>query len=233
MELGVMEEKFSLIYNNLLDFKVKNFEVRWDGYGGLEFEFTPQISDFEIKNNLTSTLSEIIEEADFSWNLNIEIVSLDDAEILLEFTEQRNLSQIGDITFENSDFLSADLYNYILINHGLNIDECECIVNYSQTGYSIGDTKSDCYFSSEGSYASEGNFSFVVFKDEEYIDVTCEELEKIVGMIVHNYIVDNCSMHLSYFDYNFEFMDGELNDISLLLNPVILTLKKLYQTTVY
>jgi hypothetical protein len=227
MEINLTEEKYSLIQNSLLDFKLESIAALWDGRGGLEFEFTPDISNKEIQNTLEESLSEIIEEAGIIWNLNFEIVSFSASEILLEFTEHRNLSQIGDITFEDSDFLSADVYSYILMYHGLNIDECECIVSYSQTGYSIGDTTSDFYFSSEGSFTSQGNFSFVVRNDEDHIDVTCEELEKIVGRVVHNFIIDNCSMRLSYFDYNFEFMDGELNDISLALSPATLTLKKL------
>jgi len=54
-----------------------------------------------------------------------------------------------------------------------------------------------------------------------------EELEKIIGRVVHNYIIDKCSMRLSYFDYNFDFMDEQLNDISLTLSPITITLKKL------
>jgi hypothetical protein len=54
-----------------------------------------------------------------------------------------------------------------------------------------------------------------------------EELEKIVGRVVHNYIIDKCSMRLSFFDYNFDFVDGESNDISLTLSPVTINLKKL------
>ena len=227
MEISLTEEKYSLIQNSLLYFNLKSIEALWDGHGGLEFEFEPEISDLEIQNNLEETLIEIIEVAGIIWNLNIKIVSSTDLEILLEFTESRNLSEIGDITFENSDFLSADVFNYILIHHGLNIDECECIVSYAQTGYSIGDTTSDFYFSSEGEFTSQGNFSFVVINDEDQIDITGEELEKIVGRVVHNYIIDKCSMRLSYFDYNFDFMDEHLNDISLTLSPITITLKKL------
>ncbi|MEY4459005.1 MAG: hypothetical protein RIT38_210 [Bacteroidota bacterium] len=223
MEISLTKEKYSLIKKSLWDFGLKSIQSFWDGHGGLEFEFFPEISDKEIQNNLKETLSEIIEETGISWNLNIEIASTSDLETLLEFTEIRNLSEFGDITFENSDFLAADVCNYILINHGLNIDDCECVVSYSQTGYST----SDFNFSSEQEFTSQGNFSFVVLNDEDQIDVSGEELEKIIGRVVHNYIINNCSMCLSFFNYNFEFIDGELNDISLTLSPKIITLKTL------
>ena len=225
MEISLTKEKYSLIKNSLWDFNLKSIEALWDGHGGLGFEFAPEISDKEIQNNLEETFSEIFEEAGISWNLNIEIVSTSDLETVLEFTEIRNLSEIGDITFENSDFLSADACNYILINHCLNIDNCECIVSYSQTGYSTSNIISDFNFSSEGEFTSQGNFSFFVLNDEDQIDVTSEELEKIIGRAVHKYIVDNCSMRLSFFYYNFDFVDGELYNISLTLSPKTLTLK--------
>ncbi len=223
MEISLTKEKYSLTKKSFWDFGLKRIQSFWDGHGGLEFEFFPEISDKEIQNNLEETLSEIIEETGISWNLNIEIASTSDLETLLEFTEIRNLSEFGDITFENSDFLAADVCYYILINHGLNIDDCECVVSYSQTGYST----SDFNFSSEQEFTSQGNFSFVVLNDEDQIDVSGEELEKIIGRVVHNYIISNCSMRLSFFNYNFEFIDGELNDISLTLSPKIITLKTL------
>lgn len=227
MEISLTKEKYSIIKKSLWDFSLKSIKAFWDGHGGLEFEFFPEISDKEIQNNLEEILSEIIEETGISWNLNIEIASTSDLETLLEFTEIRNLSEIGDITFENLDFLSADVCNYILINHGLNIDDCECIVSYSQTGYSASDTISDINFSSEGKFTSQGNFSFVVLDDEDQIDVTGDELEKIIGRVVHNYIIDNCSMRLSFFNYNFDFIDGELNDITLTLSPTTISIKNL------
>ena len=39
-------------------------------------------------------------------------------------------------------------------------------------------------------------------------------------------------MDLSYFDYNFDFMDGQLEDISLTLSPKTITLKPLNCTVV-
>ena len=133
MEVGITEEKFSLIQNSFFDFKLKSIEALWDGHGGLGYKFAPEISDKEIQNTLEQTLTEIIEVAGIIWNLNIEIVSSTDSETLLKFTEIRNLSDIGDVTFDNSDFLSADVYNYILIKYDLKIDECECVISHSQS----------------------------------------------------------------------------------------------------
>lgn len=227
MEVGLTEDKFSSLQNSLLDFKLKSIWGTWDGYGGIDFDFNPTISDLNIQKNVSETLREVICEIGICWDFLLDILSSNDSDICFEYTEIRNLSDIGEITFENSDFLTSDVLNYILINHDLNIEECESIITYSQTGFSFGDTTSDLYFSSKSEFTSQGNFSFIVLKDEDYIDVTGEELEKLVGSVVHNYILHNCSMHLSYFDYNFEFIDGELNDISLTLSPATLTVKKL------
>ncbi|MHA8066282.1 hypothetical protein V7S76_06320 [Aquirufa sp. ROCK2-A2] len=221
MKIDLSAEKYALIHNCHSNFKLKSIEALWDGHGGLEFEFNPQISDRDIRNDLEEVLSEIIEDAGFFWNLNIEMVSSTDSETLLELTETRNLSEIGDVSFDNSDFLSADVCSYILINYDLNIDECECVISYSLDG---------CYDAekpSEMSYSSNGDFSFILINDEDEIDVADDELEKIIARVVHNYMVNFCSMGLSYFDYNFEFMDGELNDISLILNPITISLRRL------
>ena len=227
MEVGLTVDKFSLLQNSLLDFKIKSIWGTWDGYGGVDFDFNPTIGDINIQKNVSETLREVICEIGIGWNFLLDNLSSNDSEICFEYTEIRNLSDIGEITFENSDFLTSDVFNYILINHDLNIEECESIITYSQTGFSFGDTTSDFYFSSKSEFTSQGNFSFVVINDEDQIDITGEQLEKIVGRVVHNYIIDKCSMHLSYFNYNFEFIDGELNDISLTLSPATLTVKKL------
>lgn len=226
MEVGLTEDKFSSLQNSLLDFKLKSIWGTWDGYGGIDFDFNPTIGDLTIQKNVLETLREVIYEIGIVWDFLLDILSSNDSEISFKYIEIRNLSDIGEITFENSDFLTSDVLNYILINHDLNIEECESIITYSQTGFSFGDTTSDFYFSSKSEFTSQGNFSFIVIKDEDYIDVTGEELEKLVGSVVHNYIIHNCSMRLSYFDYNFEFIDGELNDISLTLSPANLTVKK-------
>ncbi|MHA8090434.1 hypothetical protein U8593_09045 [Aquirufa antheringensis] len=227
MEISLTEEKYSLIKNSLLGFNLKSFHAYWSGLGGLEFEFEPEISDLEIRNNLKQTLSEIIEEAGIIWNLNIEIVSSTDSETLLEFTEIRNLSDIGDVTFDNSDFLSADVYNHILIKYDLKIDECECVISHSQSGNFEGKKTSNEFYSTGGEFTSNGLFSFIVFNDDEEIDVSDDELEGIICRVVHNFILNFCSMDLSYFDYNFDFMDGQLEDISLTLSPINITLKTL------
>jgi hypothetical protein len=226
MEINLTEEKYSLIQNSLLDFKLESIAALWDGRGGLEFEFTPDISNKEIQNTLEESLSEIIDEAGIIWNLNFEIVSFAASEILLEFTEHRNLSQIGDVTFDDSDFFSADVYNYILTNYELKIDECECIISHSQSGNFEVEKTSDEFYSKGGEFTSNGSFSFIVFNDDEEIDVSGDELEGIICRVVHNYILNFCSMDLSYFDYNFDVMDGQLHDISLTLSPATLTLKK-------
>jgi hypothetical protein len=227
MEVGITEEKFSLIQNSFFDFKLKSIEALWDGHGGLGYEFAPEISDKEIQNTLEQTLTEIIEVAGIIWNLNIEIVSSTDSETLLKFTEIRNLSDIGDVTFDNSDFLSADVYNHILIKYDLKIDECECVISHSQSGNFEGKKTSNEFYSTGGEFTSNGSFSFIVFNDDEEIDVSDDELEGIICRVVHNYILNFCSMDLSYFDYNFDFMDGQLNDISLTLGPTTISIKNL------
>jgi hypothetical protein len=227
MEVGITEEKFSLIQNSLLDFKLKSIWATWDGYGGLDFEFNPNIGDLIIQKTVSETLREVIYELGIGWNFLLKTHLLNASEICFEYIEIRNLSDIGEITFENSDFLTSDVLNYILTNHNLNMEECECIITYSQIGFSFGDTTSDFYFSSKGEFTSQGNFSFTILNDEDTRDITCEALEKMVGRAVHNYIIDNCSMRLNYFDYNFDFMDGQLNNISLSLSPETITIKKL------
>lgn len=227
MEINLTAEKYSLIQNSLLNFKFESIAALWDGRGGLGFEFAPEIGNKEIQNTLEVTFSEIIEEAGFIWNMNFEIVSSADSETLLEYTEIRNLSEIGDVTFDDSDFFSADVYNYILTNYDLKIDECDCVISHSQSGNFEGKKTSDGFYSKGGEFTSNGSFSFVVFNDDEEIDVSDDELEDIICRVVHNYILNFCSMDLSYFDYNFDFMDGQLHDISLTLSPTTLTLKKL------
>lgn len=227
MEVGLSEDKFSSLQISLLDFKLKSIWGTWDGYGGIDFDFNPTIGDLNIQKNVSETLREVIYEIGIGWDFLLEILSSNDSDICFKYIEIRNLSDIGEITFENSDFLSSDVLNYILINHDLNIEECESIITYSQTGFSFGDTTSDFYVSSKSEFTSQGNFSFIVLNEEEQIDITCEELEKIVGRIVHNYILDNCSMRLSYFEYNFDFMDGQLNDISITLSPTTISIKNL------
>ncbi|MCZ2489277.1 hypothetical protein [Aquirufa antheringensis] len=227
MEISLTEEKYSLIKNSLLGFNLKTIHAHWAGIGGLEFEFEPEIIYLEIRNNLKQTLSEIIEVAGINWNLNIEIVSSTDSETLLKFTEIRNLSDIGDVTFDNSDFFSADVYNYILNNYDLKIDECECVISHSQIGNFEGEKTSDEFYSTGGEFTSNGSFSFIVFNDDEETDVSDDELEGIICRVVHNYILNYCSMDLSCFDYNFDFIDGQLEDISLTLSPTTILIKNL------
>jgi hypothetical protein len=227
MEVGLTKDKFSSLQNSLLEVKLNSIWGTWDGYGGIDFDFYPTIGDLNVQKNVSETLREVIYEIRIVWDFLLDILSSNDFEICFEYTEIRNLSYIGEITFENSDFFTSDVLNYILINHNLNIEECECIVSYSQTGYSIGDTTADIYISSKSEFTSKGDFSFLVLNDEEQIDITSEELEKIIGGVVHHYIIDNCSMYLSYFNYNFEYVDGELNDISLTLSPTTISIKNL------
>jgi hypothetical protein len=227
MELNLPAEKYLIVLNCLSNFKLKNVEALWDGRGSLEFEFNPQISDIYLRNELAETLSEIIEDAGIIWNLNIEILSSSNSEVKLELIETRNLSSIGDITFENSDFLSPEVYNYILTKYDLNLEECECVISHSQSGNHEVGKNSDGFYYKGLEFSSIGSFLFIVFKHNEEINVSDEELENIICRVVHTYIINFCSMDLSYFDYNFDFIDGQLNDISLTLSPVNLTLKKM------
>ena len=227
MEINLPAEKYLIILNCHSNFKLKNVEALWDGRGGVEFEFTPPISDIDLRNELAETLSEIIGDAGIIWNLNIEILSSSNSELKLEYIETRNLSEIGDTTFVNSDFLSPEVYNYILTKYDLRIEECEYVISHSQSGNHEVGKSSDGFYSTELEFSTIGLLSFIVFKDEEEIDVTDKELENIIGGVIHNYILNFCSMDLSYFDYNFDFIDGQLNDLSLTLRPVTLTLKKM------
>ena len=191
-------EKYKIIFDCCKNLKLNSFQASWDGRGGIDFLFVPEIIDKNIENDLAEVLQNTIEEIKINWNLDFTITSFSDSMIEIDMVETRNLSEYDEITLEDSDFISGDLINYLTTFKNINPLDFESVIELRQIG------------NSKDSFEVE-HFSFTLFDDENEIDLSNEETENLISSTIHRYIINECAGIQEDYEYLFEYEQGYLN----------------------
>jgi hypothetical protein len=116
----------------------------------------------------------------------------------IDMVETRNLSEYDEITLEDSNFISGDLINYLTTFKNINPLDFESVIELRQVG------------NSKNSFDVE-HFSFILFEDENEIDLSNEETENLISNTIHKYVINECAGIQEDYDYIFEYEQGYLN----------------------
>lgn len=208
---NLSKENYELVLDLVNNSNLKDIQAEWDGRGGIDFTIIPEIKNKSIKNKIIKILENIIQDIDMIWNINFAFISSNETMIEFDTTEIRNYSEYDEITIEESEFISQELIDYLSKIKKIDILNFETAIELMQNG-SINDG-----FEVE-------NFSFIMFDEENEIDLSDDETERIISHNIHKYIINEYGGDEK--TYEFEYDQGNLTleirieNETLILKPI-------------
>ena len=206
---NLAKKNYDLVLELVNNSNLNKIQAERDGRGGIDFTFTPEIKNKIIKSNFIEILENIIEDIDIIWNINFTIISSNETLIEFDITEIRNYSEYDEIILEDSEFINQELIDYLSNIKSIDILNFETAIELRQNG-NINDG-----FDVE-------NFSFIMFDEENEIDLTDDETERIISNNIHKYII------IEYGDdeknYELEYDQGNLT-LEIIIENKTLILK--------
>jgi hypothetical protein len=202
--ISISKNDFQIIKTGYIDLYLRRINISWDGRGGLEFDFDPQLLEPFVKERMIAILTDLMDKLDLTWNIEMEFNFVYDNEIEFKYVEIRNLSEYEDDLNDQISVNSPAICQHIAETYQIDLDETEYQISFSIDG------------SSNGEF-SLSYFSICAFTDDGDIEIDDSFTQELAGKELHKLML-GFGPHDSGFDYDCN-MDGQSPELTIRLDP--------------
>lgn len=202
--ISISKSDFRIIKTSYIDLYLRRINISWDGRGGLIIDFDPPLLELIVKERMIEILTELMDNLDISWDIEMEFHFVYDNEIEFNYVEVRNLSDYEDDLDDQISVNSPAICQHIAETYQIDLDETEYQISFSIDG------------SSNGEF-SLSYFSICAFTDEGDIEIDDSITQELAGKELHKLML-GFGPHDSGFDYDCS-MDGQSPELTIRLDP--------------
>ena len=213
-EIKLTKKELTLIQKFIQSNKIKTIEAEWDGMGGFEYSYNPDLLDEELLEDFNELMESVISKMEIDWDVTFEVITLTNNTIEFIYQETKNLSFYDDLDIKDFPFVNDKLIKHILDLKKLDITTVETNLSISQSGKLN---------------SNEFNLElcdFIIFgENDKEIKLKDKTTKSIISENMHNFIIEKYTHEEENSKYNLTCEDQQLYEFNIVLEKKKLILK--------